>query len=89
MSTDEAAVHTGSSCSQTARNPLVPMEAPRGSHVGWYHMIRIRTFGRNVTHISILGHAIAQAVCHRLPTAAARVRAPDRVIWDLWWTKWH
>jgi hypothetical protein len=27
-----------------------------------------------------MGRAIAQAVSHWLPTAAAR--------WDLWWTKW-
>jgi hypothetical protein len=34
-----------------------------------------------------VGRAIAQAVSHRVPTVAARVRA--QVIWDLWWTKWH
>jgi hypothetical protein len=33
------------------------------------------------------GRAIAQAVSRRLPTAAARVRS--KVMWDLWWTKWH
>jgi hypothetical protein len=27
--------------------------------------------------------------CRWLPTAVARVRARVRVIWDLWWTKWH
>jgi hypothetical protein len=33
------------------------------------------------------GHTVAQAVSRRLPTAAARVRARSRVMWDLWRTK--
>jgi hypothetical protein len=35
------------------------------------------------------GRAIAQAVSHWLPTAAARGSIPGQVMWDLWWTKWH
>jgi hypothetical protein len=30
----------------------------------------------------VLGHAIAQAVSRRLPTAAARVQTPGLVMWD-------
>jgi hypothetical protein len=36
----------------------------------------------------IEGRAIAQAVSHWFPTAAARVRARSLIMWDLWWRKW-
>jgi hypothetical protein len=39
-------------------------------------------------HIAVVreseGCAVTQAVSRRLATAAARVRAPRQVMWDLW-----
>jgi hypothetical protein len=37
----------------------------------------------------LVGDAITQAVCRRLPTAKDPYSSLSKVMWDLWWTKRH
>jgi hypothetical protein len=61
---------------------------PRTIFLVWESEV-LALFGNSLQKVLVTwfhGRTIAQAVNRRLATGAARVRAKDQEMWDLWWT---